>query len=172
MRPSAATRPAFFAALASPFLRSQSTAASRSPLGFAECGFAIHHAGPGLVAELFHHACGDVRHCYRSLSPIVHPAARRRCKSRTHNRSTVKYVVERKKSRTVVMDSGFRANACHWAGYFGPDALARPRDDNYSASVAICSFARAIQLSTRPGSPTSSPILCAATGESSAICQT
>src|SRR6202050_3929254 len=31
MRPSAATRPAFLAALAKPFLRSQSTAASRSP---------------------------------------------------------------------------------------------------------------------------------------------
>jgi hypothetical protein len=31
IKPSAAIRPAFFAALANPFLRSQSTAASRSP---------------------------------------------------------------------------------------------------------------------------------------------
>ena len=66
MSPSAATRPAFLAALARPFLRSQSTAASRSPLGLVERRLAIHHARAGLFAELFHHACGDVRH-FQSL---------------------------------------------------------------------------------------------------------
>ena len=33
--------------------------------GLAERGLAVHHAGSGLIAELFHHACGDV--CHRCM---------------------------------------------------------------------------------------------------------
>ena len=60
--PSAATRPAFLAAAARPFLRSQSTAASRSPAVSLERALAIHHAGAGLVAQLLDQRGGDLGH--------------------------------------------------------------------------------------------------------------
>ena len=57
----------------------------------------------------------------------------------------------------VVMDSGFTPAAC-------PGMTV-----SYSDSAVSC-FALAIQPSTRPGRPTSSPTLWAAVGDSSAIC--
>ena len=60
--PSAATRPAFFAAAARPFVRSQSTAASMSPRGLAERPLAIHHPGAGLVAQFLDQRCRYLGH--------------------------------------------------------------------------------------------------------------
>ena len=45
---------------------------------FAERRLAIHHARAGLVAELLHHARGDVCHCCQSYRQSVVPAAQRR----------------------------------------------------------------------------------------------
>ena len=53
IRPSAAVRPAFLSALEMPFLRSQSTAASMSPLVSVERRLAVHHARAGQFAEFF-----------------------------------------------------------------------------------------------------------------------
>src|SRR5580704_13745072 len=64
------------------------------------------------------------------------------------------YRYEPGNQKTVVMDSGTSSAS---------------RNDDYSASAVSC-FALAIQPSTRPGSPTSSPTLWAAVGDSSAIC--
>ncbi len=35
--------------------------------GLVQRRLAIHHARAGFLAEVLHHACGDVRHCLRSL---------------------------------------------------------------------------------------------------------
>ena len=56
-----------------------------------------------------------------------------------------------------------------WTGVADTRRRAR-RAEAHSAS-AVSSFDFAIQLSTRPGNPTSSPILWAASGPSPAICQ-
>ncbi len=61
-RPSAATRPLFLAALARPFLRSQSTAASMSPSDLVQRVLAVHHARAGLLAQILHQPSGDRRH--------------------------------------------------------------------------------------------------------------
>ncbi len=66
------------------------------------------------------------------------------------------YRYEPGNQKTVDMDSGFAPAAC-------PGMTV-----SYSASAVSC-FALAIQPSTRPGSPTSSPTLWAAVGDSSAI---
>src|SRR5262249_15722091 len=125
---------------------------------------AIHHTRAGFLAEFFHHASGDVRHFSSVLiarvipgaapnGPLVVPIALQQIITRTGDFTLCDYGF-------MTMDSG-------------PHPMRVPeRHANYSASVAICSLARAIQASTRPGRPTSSPIWCAATGESSAICQT
>src|SRR5499427_2229595 len=105
IRPSAATRPAFLAALDKPFLRSQSTAASRLPPV-------------------------SLRAALQSIIPAP-----------------------------VWSRSSFTRLALTFA-------IA----DRLYTSSAVNSFALAIQLSTRPGSPTSSPTLCAAVGDNSAIC--
>ena len=61
-RPSAAVRPAFLAAAARPLVRSQSIAASMSPLGLAERLLAIHHAGAGALAQFLHSRGRDLSH--------------------------------------------------------------------------------------------------------------
>jgi len=66
----------------------------------------------------------------------------------------LEYRYEPGNQKTVGMDSGI---------------LSASRNDGYSASAVSC-FALAIQPSTRPGSPTSSPTLWAAVGDSAAIC--
>ena len=61
-RPSAAVRPAFLAAAARPLVRSQSIAASMSPLGLAQRLLAVHHAGAGALAQFLHGRGCDLRH--------------------------------------------------------------------------------------------------------------
>ena len=53
MTPSLAVREDFLEALAMPFLRSRSSAFSRSPSALDQRLLAVHHACVGLVAQLF-----------------------------------------------------------------------------------------------------------------------
>ena len=61
-RPSAATRPAFLAALDRPFLRSQSTGGFDVAVGLGQRGLAVHHAGAGALAQFLHQSGGNRGH--------------------------------------------------------------------------------------------------------------
>ena len=60
--PSAATRPAAFDAFAPLLMRSSSSAFARSPPRLGQRLLAFHHAEPGALAQVHHHACGNFRH--------------------------------------------------------------------------------------------------------------
>ncbi len=63
-RPSAAMRPAFLAAAARPFLRSQSTAASISAPFSARACLTVHHASASLLAQFLDEGGGNLGHGY------------------------------------------------------------------------------------------------------------
>ena len=62
IRPSAATRPAFLAALAEALGPQPVDRGLHVAVGLVERRLAIHHARAGLVAQVLHHGCGDRRH--------------------------------------------------------------------------------------------------------------
>ena len=64
--------PGFLGGLCKPLFAQPVDRGFKIAAGFPERCLAVHHAGPGFVAELFHHACGDVRH-FRSI--LVVPAS-------------------------------------------------------------------------------------------------
>src|SRR6185312_1774444 len=130
--------------LAQPILRRRQVA-----LGLGKGGLAVHHAGAGRLAQLLDHLGADICHSLypysvmAGLVPAIHvfePA--RRISRGCPARGPLKTVL-----RTFW--PGMTPLTCH---------------------SAVNSLALAIQLSTRPGKPTSSPTLCAAFSLSSAIC--
>ena len=140
VRPSAATRPAFLAAFARPFLRSQSTAASMLP-SFSPSA-ALQSIMPAPVAS----------------------------------RSSLTICAEMLAIEVVLLFAYGRAqpgsSLCQQARTMAAAVQgACERAEAYPSASAVSSFDFAIQPSTRPGNPTSSPILCAASGPSPAICQ-
>src|SRR5205807_120602 len=127
--------------------------------GFVQRAFAVHHPGAGALAKLLNHLRGDIRHIHRPFCrespPIPLPGPSR---------------IEQEEGTSCPASAGhprlFPPAAKTWIA--GPGPAVDGVDERYSA---LNSFACAIQPSTRPGSPTSSPILCAACGLSPASCQ-
>ena len=143
IRPSAAVRPAFFAAFDSPFLRSQSIAACMSP-------------------------SFSVSACLQSIMPT--PVVSRR--SLTIAAVIVAIVAVLCLSGRPRRGMCRLAAVCRQQFQMGGGGRSVPanRALRYSAS-AVIALAWATQPSARDGSPTSSPILWAVSWSSSASCQ-
>ena len=92
IRPSAATRPAFLAAFDRPFLRSQSTAASMSPLVSASA--ALQSIMP---APVFSRRSFTIAAVIFAMLQILQSVMRRACPRRIHDLPAIHDLVQQQK---------------------------------------------------------------------------
>src|SRR5215813_7070442 len=140
--------PGLLGGLGKPFLAQPVNRSFHVAVGLTERGFAVHHARAGLVAELLNHLSAYVRHS-------GDPVCQHRCTSPRLRREVGSCaLVAQIPVRGLLGDSGL------WSG---PSPRPSPRErETEKVYSAPSSLAWAIQPSTRPGKPTSSPTLWAA----------